>query len=75
MRKDFQGDVTLQRGIAREVDLPHAAGTQGSDDAVMRNEVVGLKGFAHRWLPRRAGGGFRLKFSTPMRTVWAFAPS
>ena len=39
--------VFAERG---DIVMLDAAGTQGSEDVVMGDEVAGLKGFGHRWL-------------------------
>ena len=33
-RKDLDGDVPIETGVAGTVDLPHPAGTDGTDDFV-----------------------------------------
>jgi hypothetical protein len=49
--EDLESDLPIEGGIARQVDLAHATGAQRADHVVVRNEVVGLKGFGHRCLP------------------------
>ena len=65
LRQNLQRDVAVEGGIPGEVDLAPAAVTQGSDDAVVGDEVVGLKGFGHRRLPPFAVGGFVVNLAHP----------
>jgi len=45
--QDFEGDAPLERLVAREVDLPHPAGPERAENAVVGDRVAGLKRLVH----------------------------
>ena len=44
VRQDLQRDLAIQLGIARAIDLAHAAGPEGGEDLVRAEADAGLQG-------------------------------
>jgi len=42
-RHDLDGDVSVEHGVARAIDLTHAAGTDGSGDFIRAEAGAGLE--------------------------------
>src|SRR5437867_6393358 len=77
-REDLERYVSLERLILREVHLPHAAGTEGTDNPVMGNLILGLKRAGRRhegWiLPGAPAGLGGISLSREARRPQARAP-
>src|SRR5207344_2330854 len=66
-RQHLQGDEAVQAGVARLVDLAHAAGAQRRDDFIRTESIAGR----HRALLYSRTDGFRHDAVTPPRRKWS----